>query len=284
MARERTQVAEADVRARRAARRNRRRALYLAFVYQEFAFSAGPREWARWIAGWLDYLQGETLVSAGKWLAGGALTIAALGSRFTQTFGRLRVTLDAVLDVDNYFRDPPNRQPPRARIYSRYASLLVYLRDHGYARIVIVSHSQGTVISADLLRYLHVQRRLPDIIGESSDRARDRRLAAARPVRGALSAAVSMDGLERCRTSRPQARAPQTSARSNGSTPSAPATTSGVACGRHRDGHITSRGSARMAGSKRSAPAIERNSVWAPARTRTTSATMPWRSRSRSIV
>ena len=140
--------------------------LYLAFVYQQFAFSAGAAgEWARWVDVWLDYLQGETLVAAGKWLAGGALTIAALGSRFTQTFGRLRVTLDAVLDVDNYFRDPPNRQPPRARIYSRYAALLAYLRDRGYVRIVIVSHSQGTVISADLLRYLHVQRRLPDIVG-----------------------------------------------------------------------------------------------------------------------
>jgi hypothetical protein len=140
--------------------------LYLAFVYQQFAFSAGAAgEVAKWVAGWLEYLQGETLVSAGKWLAGGALTIAALGSRFTQTFGRLRVTLDAVLDVDNYFRDPPNHQPPRARIYSRYASLLAYLRDRGYARIVIVSHSQGTVISADLLRYLHVQRRLAEIVG-----------------------------------------------------------------------------------------------------------------------
>ena len=141
--------------------------LYLAFVYRQFAFSAGVAgEWATWIAGWLDSLQGETLVAAGKWLAGGALTIAALGARFTQTFGRLRVTIDAALDVDNYFRDPPNRQPPRARIYSRFASLLAYLRDRGYARIVIVSHSQGTVISADLLRYLHVQRRLPEFVGE----------------------------------------------------------------------------------------------------------------------
>jgi hypothetical protein len=93
------------------------------------------------------------------------LTIAALGSRFTQTIGRLRVAIDAALDIDNYFADPPNRQPPRARIYSRYTSLLGYLRDRGYARIVIVSHSQGTVISADLLRYLHVQRRLPEVVG-----------------------------------------------------------------------------------------------------------------------
>jgi hypothetical protein len=141
-------------------------ALYLAFVYQQFAVSAGATgELATWIAEWLDSLQGETLVAAGKWLAGGALTIAALGSRFTQTFGRLRVALDAVLDIDNYFWDPPDLQPPRARIYSRYASLLAYLRDRGYARIVIVSHSQGTVISADLLRYLHVHGRLPEVTG-----------------------------------------------------------------------------------------------------------------------
>jgi hypothetical protein len=50
-------------------------------------------------------------------IARGALTIAARGSRFPQTFGRLRVTIDAVLDVDNYFRDPPNRPPPRALPY-----------------------------------------------------------------------------------------------------------------------------------------------------------------------
>ena len=141
-------------------------ALYLAFVYQQFAFTVGAvTPLAKWLAGSLEYFQGESLVAAGKWLAGGALTIAALGSRFTQTFGRLRVAIDAVLDIDNYFGDPPNRQPPRARIFSRYASLLTYLRDAGYQRIVIVSHSQGTVISADLLRYLHVQHRLSDVAG-----------------------------------------------------------------------------------------------------------------------
>jgi hypothetical protein len=140
--------------------------LYLAFVLQQFAFLDGAAgSVAQWLAGRLEHFQGETLVATGKWLAGGAVTIAALGSRFTQTFGRLRVAIDAVLDIDNYFGDPPNRQPPRARIYSRYASLLAYLREGGYARIVIVSHSQGTVISADLLRFLHVQRRLRDVVG-----------------------------------------------------------------------------------------------------------------------
>ena len=140
--------------------------LYLAFVIREFTLSAGVADsLALWLAGWLDHFQGETLVAAGKWVAGGALTIAALGARFTQTFGRMRVIIDAVLDIDNYFGDPPSRQPPRSRIYSRYASLLAYLRAQGYVRIVIVSHSQGTVISADLLRYLHVQRRLSDLVG-----------------------------------------------------------------------------------------------------------------------
>jgi hypothetical protein len=140
--------------------------LYLVFVYREFALAfGGGADVASGLARGLEYLQGETLVAAGKWLAGGALTVAALGTRFTDTLGRLRVGIDAVLDIDNYFRDPPNRQPPRARIFSRYASLLGYLRSRGYARIVIVAHSQGTVVSADLLRYLHVQRRLSSIAG-----------------------------------------------------------------------------------------------------------------------
>ena len=141
--------------------------VYLAFVLQQFALTMGiGKNLVGWPAGLLAVFEGQTLVSAGKWLAGGAVTIAALGSRFTQTFGRLRVALDAVLDIDNYFGDPPNRQPPRARIYSRYASLLAYLRERGYVRIVIVAHSQGTVISADLLRYLQSQGRLQSLVGE----------------------------------------------------------------------------------------------------------------------
>lgn len=141
--------------------------IYIAFVLQQFAFKTGVgADVADLLVGTLELFKGETLVAAGKWLAGGAVTIAALGSRFTNTFGRLSVAIDAVLDIDNYFADPPNRQPPRGRIYSRYASLLGYLHDAGYARVVIVAHSQGTVISADLLRYLHAQDRLQDVVGE----------------------------------------------------------------------------------------------------------------------
>lgn len=108
---------------------------------------------------------GAVLVEIGKWLAGGALTITALGARFTETFGKLRVALDAVLDVDNYFRDPHDHRPPRARIFSRYAALLDYVRRRSYHRVVIVAHSQGTVISADLLHYLHRTARLRSLTG-----------------------------------------------------------------------------------------------------------------------
>ena len=115
----------------------------------------------------LDWLgeNGDLLVTVGQWLAGGAVTITALGARFTETFGKLRVALDAALDIDNYFQDPANRLPPRARIYSRYASLLADISKRGYSRVVIVSHSQGTVITADLLRYLAVTRRLRHYVG-----------------------------------------------------------------------------------------------------------------------
>ncbi|MFL6566402.1 MAG: hypothetical protein ACJ8G5_15810, partial [Burkholderiales bacterium] len=140
--------------------------LYLAFVLRTFTLTLEVGgELTVWSVEVLERFEGETLVAVGKWLAGGALTLAALGARFTRTFGRLRVAIDAVLDIDNYFADPPNRRPPRARIFSRYASLLAYLRLAGYARVVIVAHSQGTVISADLLRHLHAQGRLRDLVG-----------------------------------------------------------------------------------------------------------------------
>jgi hypothetical protein len=75
-----------------------------------------------------------------------------------------RPILDAVLDVDNYLREHPRDNNPRSRICARYASLLRYLcayRDpedgRAYTGIIIVSHSQGTVISAELLRFLRVE-------------------------------------------------------------------------------------------------------------------------------
>ena len=133
-------------------------AIYLLFLLEKLFGLHGIVEWL----GTGD----EVLLTIGKWLAGGAVTIAALGARFTETFGKLRVALDAVLDVDNYFRDPIDQRPPRARIFSRYAALLDYVRARGYSRVLIVAHSQGSVLSADLLRYLHRSDRLRAYAGE----------------------------------------------------------------------------------------------------------------------
>jgi hypothetical protein len=69
--------------------------------------------------------------------------------------------LGIVLDVDTYLRTSPRDATPRARIVERYVSTLRHLaryRDvdgRGYDKLVIVSHSLGTLITADLLRFLH---------------------------------------------------------------------------------------------------------------------------------
>lgn len=133
-------------------------AVYLLFLQEKLFGPYGTVEWL----GTRD----EVLVTIGKWLAGGVVTITALGARFTETFGKLRVVLDAVLDVDNYFRDPIDGRPPRARIFSRYAALFDYVRERGYVRALIVAHSQGTMVSADLLRYLRCSGRLRTYAGD----------------------------------------------------------------------------------------------------------------------
>lgn len=91
-------------------------------------------------------------------LSASAAVVAALlmSKRFIRTF---RAAVDVLLDVDNYLRESPRDATPRARIAERFVSLLRHLCAEGYERIVIVAHSQGTVISADALRYL---RAVPD--------------------------------------------------------------------------------------------------------------------------
>jgi hypothetical protein len=76
-----------------------------------------------------------------------------------------RQGLDVALDVINYLREHPDDYTIRAQIFARYASLLRYicnwrspLDDAGYDRIIIFAHSQGTMITVDLLRFLQVER------------------------------------------------------------------------------------------------------------------------------
>ncbi|HEV2402390.1 MAG TPA: hypothetical protein VGS27_36005 [Candidatus Sulfotelmatobacter sp.] len=74
-----------------------------------------------------------------------------------------RAPLDILLDVDNYLRTSPLENAPRARIAERYVSLLRYIaaqKDRQdpsrpyYGSVVIVAHSLGALISADLLHFL----------------------------------------------------------------------------------------------------------------------------------
>jgi hypothetical protein len=94
----------------------------------------------------------------GQLLAGSAAGLVAVGNRFGKLTTSIRGVLDLILDVDNYFKDRPSRTTPRGRMYARYLALLreiARVRDgRPYDSLVIVSHSQGTVISADLLRLL----------------------------------------------------------------------------------------------------------------------------------
>jgi hypothetical protein len=100
----------------------------------------------------------------GGFLAAGAVGVLALRRGRLEAVSRaVRPVLDVVLDVDGYLREYPRERTPRARITERYVSLLRYLcawrnpqEPHApYQAIIIVAHSQGTVISADLLGFLH---------------------------------------------------------------------------------------------------------------------------------
>ena len=99
------------------------------------------------------------------WIGGVAGSVAILAS-FAKSGSSI---LGIVLDVDNYLRTSPKDETPRARIIERYVSLLHYLSEYkspdgaGYDRVVIVAHSLGALISADLLRFLKVQSDSPKI-------------------------------------------------------------------------------------------------------------------------
>ena len=78
--------------------------------------------------------------------------LVAFGGRLKALALGFRNILDVLLDVDNYLREQPAASAPRARICARFASLLRYVYPR-YDAVVIIAHSQGTVIAADLLRF-----------------------------------------------------------------------------------------------------------------------------------
>ncbi len=92
--------------------------------------------------------------------AGLATALSLLGGLLSRYVPAVRAPLDVALDVDNYFREFPRKQIPRARIFARYVALLEHIAAQGCDRIVIVAHSQGCVISVETLRWLREGRRL----------------------------------------------------------------------------------------------------------------------------
>jgi hypothetical protein len=114
---------------------------------------------------WLKSIADSTdtlLTWVAAFLTASATSLVAFGGRLNQLSLGLRGVIDAVLDVDNYLRLHPRDDNPSARIYARYTSLLRYLcrqsipETEPYDAFIIVAHSQGTVISADLLRFLAI--------------------------------------------------------------------------------------------------------------------------------
>lgn len=112
---------------------------------------------------------GLGFLSYGGLLLGGASTLSVLAvvHWLSGAGAGLRPALGIATDVDNYMRELPADRTPRARLVERYASLLRYICDwranpadpeSGYDGLIIVAHSQGTIISADLLRYLNFER------------------------------------------------------------------------------------------------------------------------------
>jgi hypothetical protein len=108
----------------------------------------------------LDWLIATSL----QWLDQIGASLAISGAAIAAVIYRYgRAPLDILLDVDNYLRTSPLENAPRARIAERYVSLLRYIaarkdaRDPTkpyYGSVVIVAHSLGALISADLLHFL----------------------------------------------------------------------------------------------------------------------------------
>ena len=113
----------------------------------------------------------------GALVTGTGITALVFGGRVAKLALGLRPVLRVALDVDSWLREHPRNDNPTGRICARYTSLLRFIsgwRDtdnRPYDALVIFAHSQGTVITSDLLRFLHRAK------GGGSFRDYDNRLA-----------------------------------------------------------------------------------------------------------
>jgi len=116
---------------------------FLLYLYENF----GMLQAARFLLHW-----------GGVFVGSGAVILGLLVKN-------LSAVLDAVLDVDTYLRTSPIEATPRARIVERYVALLGHIhgrrnsdpkQTHYYSHIVVVAHSLGSNITADMLRFLNM--------------------------------------------------------------------------------------------------------------------------------
>lgn len=128
-----------------------------AIADQAYSLNLGPLDS---VLAWAGNSSRSLVSWIGAAVAASAVGIFALRGRFQKLALGLRPALDVALDVESYLREHPRHRTPRARIAERYASLLRYVtrwRDPDgfpYAGVIIVAHSQGTVITTDLLAFL----------------------------------------------------------------------------------------------------------------------------------
>ncbi len=130
-------------------------AVMLPFAFAPFVV---VREFLKSAPTWLEPITLTRLLIT----SGSAIGLLAVAQQFSSIGQGLRPVLNIALDIANYMRPQPRTRTPRARIMERYASLLRFVSrwrspgapGRGYDAVVVVAHSQGTVISADIFRYL----------------------------------------------------------------------------------------------------------------------------------
>jgi hypothetical protein len=111
-----------------------------------------------------DFARDLLPLNEGFLYVGVAIVVGIVASRgpFKALALGLRAGLDVALDVINWLRLHPLETNTTGRICARFFSLLRHVEEwrdpadvsEGFKAIVILAHSQGTVITADLLRYL----------------------------------------------------------------------------------------------------------------------------------
>uniref|UniRef100_UPI00374DE748 hypothetical protein n=1 Tax=Undibacterium sp. TaxID=1914977 RepID=UPI00374DE748 len=120
----------------------------------------------QYICGSSGYELSSVMKYMGAVVGGSTLSFVAATKWFSNAFSgffqKIRVAVDTAIDVDNWLRERPVGLTPRLKIMARYHSMLKYLETQGYDEIIIIAHSQGTVVTADLFRYY--QRKWPSFI------------------------------------------------------------------------------------------------------------------------